>query len=78
MILNKIKIIQHNVLHWTNRRFSLSNIYRNIDPEIILINSHCVSDEVPIKIAGYHIHKKNTLNNHSDGSAIAIKKTYKL
>lgn len=80
MILNKIKIIQHNVLHWTNRRFSLSNIYRNIDPEIILINSHCVSDEVPIKIAGYHIHKKNTLNNHSDGSAIAIKKhiNYKL
>lgn len=80
MILNKIKVIQHNVLHWTNRRIILSNTYRNIDPEIILINSHCIPDETKIKIAGYNIHKKNTLNNPSDGSAIAIKKhiNYKL
>lgn len=80
MALNNIKIIQHNVLQWTNRRISLSNTYRTLDPDIILLNSHCLTDEDTMKIVGYHIYKKNTLNSQSDGSAIAIKKniTFKL
>lgn len=80
MALNNIKIIQHNVLQWTNRRISLSNTYRTLDPDVILINSHCLTDEKYMKIAGYHLHKKNSLNNKSDGTAIAIKRNteYKL
>ncbi len=80
MALRNIKIIQHNVLHWFNRRISLSNTYRIIDPDVILINSHCTHENTAIKIPGYNIHTKNTLNNTSDGTAIAIKKNiqYKL
>lgn len=80
MALRNIKIIQHNVLHWNNRRISLSNTYRIIDPEIILINSHGIQENTPMKIPGYRVHTKNTLNNASDGTAIAIKKNiqYKL
>ena len=80
MALNNIKIIQHNVLQWTNRRIALSNTYRTLDPDVILINSHCLPEDTQMKIAGYYIHKKNTLNNPSDGSAIAIKRNieYKL
>ena len=31
-------------------------------------------DDSPIKIAGYTTHKKNTLNNRADGTAIAVRK----
>ena len=74
MALNRLKIIQHNVQQWNNRRISLSNTYRIIDPDIILINSHCISENSTMKIVGYNIHKKNTLHNQADGSAITVKK----
>ena len=80
MAINSIKIIQHNVLQWNNRRISLANTYRTLDLDIILINSHCLPDENNMKIFGYHLHKKNTLNSQSDGTAIAVRRniTYKL
>lgn len=65
--------MQHNVLHWRNRRLGLSNIYRNIDPDIILINSHGVPHNEPLQIPRYKIHRKNTTNTHTDGTAIAVK-----
>ncbi len=74
MAPNSLKIIQHNVQQWNNRRISLSNTYRIIDPDIVLINSHCLTDSSTMKIPGYNIHKKNSLNNPADGTAIAIKK----
>ncbi len=74
MAPNSLKIIQHNVQQWNNRRISLSNTYRIIDPDIVLINSHCLTDSSTMKIPGYNIHKKNSLNNPTDGTAIAIKK----
>lgn len=79
MAQHRIKVIQHNVLKWYNRRISLSNTYRIIDPDI-LINSHCMSDDTLIKIPGYTIHQKNTLNHLADGTAIAVKRSlqYKL
>lgn len=66
-------MIQHNVLHWRDRRIGLSNIYRNIDPDIILINSHGIPENEPIHIPRYRIHRKNTTNTHTDGTAIAVK-----
>lgn len=66
-------MVQHNVLNWRNRRIGLSNIYRNIDPDIILINSHGVPENEPLHIPMYRIHKKNSTNTHTDGTAIAVK-----
>ena len=68
-----LKIIQHNVLHWRTRNTGLSNIYRQYDPDIILINSHGLTNEQSLKIPGYRIHRKSTTNNQHDGTAIAIK-----
>ena len=65
-INTKLKIIQHNVLQWKNRRHELFNIYRHIDPDIILINSHCLPNQTPIKILGYKIYQKNTLQSTTE------------
>ncbi|KAK4292901.1 hypothetical protein Pmani_034362 [Petrolisthes manimaculis] len=68
-----VKVIQHNVLHWRERKTDLANIYRKIDPDIILINSHGIPDNKPLHLSQYRIHRKNTTNTHTDGTAIAIK-----
>ena len=70
--VNRIKIIQHNVLQWRNRKQELYNLYRTLDPDILLLNSHGVKDEENMKIFGYSIHQKN-ITGANDGAAIAIK-----
>ena len=74
-----MKIIQHNVQAWTfNRRNELSNYYMKEDPDIILLNSTCQTDQNRIKIFGYNVHQRNKWNENHAGVAIAIKKKYKL
>ena len=77
-LVQDIKIIQHNVLHWTKERsVELSNYYRSENPHIILINSTSVINEDKIKIYNYNIIQKNFLNERSAGIAIAIRKNIK-
>lgn len=71
--MESIKIIQHNVLHWSTRKFHLTNIYQEINPDIILINSHGMKEEENIKISGYNSYTKNIYNELHDGIAILIK-----
>ena len=75
-----IKIIQHSVLSWNTNRNSLTNIYNNIDADIILINSHSLINNTNIKIFNYNTFTCNKTNELHSGIAIAIKKTltYKL
>ena len=76
-----LKIIQHNVRHWHNNRFTLANIYNHIDPDIILINDHSITDNnTPLKIFNYNVHTCNKDNTIHSGAAIAIKRhiPYKL
>lgn len=68
-----MKILQHNVLNWSGRRFGLINSYKIIDPDIILINSHGTTTQTPLQIPGYTTHKRNLLNRPMDGTAIAVK-----
>lgn len=74
--LNTIKIIQHNVLAWTApRKFELYNVYRNINPDVILINAHGVKDEQRIKLFDYNVYQRNTQNELHAGVAIAVKRS---
>ena len=76
--IDKIKIIQHNVLRWTfNRRNELSNYYIKEDPEIILLNSTGVRDDAKIKLFGYNVHQRNESGENHSGIAIAIKRNIK-
>ena len=42
--INTLNLIQHNVLSWNNRKKELQNIYRSLDPHLILINAHGLKD----------------------------------
>lgn len=70
-----MRILQHNTLAWTfGRRFELYNVYRSLDPDIILINAHGLTGLNKIKMFGYTVYQKNQFDQPHDGVAIAIKK----
>ena len=50
------------------------NTYRNIDPDIILINSHGKKNSEKIKLFNYTVYQKNNQDTPHDGIAIAIKR----
>ena len=52
----RLRVIQHNVLSWQNRKFDLCNTYRQFDPDIVLINSHGLTDETRLKIPGFRVY----------------------
>ena len=74
MATHRYKIIQHNVLNWRTRKNELSNIYFKEDPDIILINSHCLTNYETIKLFGYNVYQRNAQNEDTAGIAIAIKR----
>ena len=69
----RLRVIQHNVLSWENRKYDLLNTYRHYDPDVILINSHGLSVEKRLKIPGYRVYQQNYSNEQNDGVAIAVK-----
>ena len=69
----KLRIIQHNVLAWNARKYDLSNAYRELDPDVILINSHGLLNDTPLKIPGYRVIQRNTDEEPFDGVAIAVR-----
>ena len=71
--MDKITVLQHNTLHWRTNKSNLIITYKTIDPDIILLNSHGVKTEEPLKIYGYTTYKINSSNERNDGSAILIK-----
>ena len=71
--MTRLRIVQHNVLHWDRRKYDLSNTYRQLDPDIILINSHGLPNDARLTIPGYRVHLTNLSNEQHDGVAIAVK-----
>lgn len=51
--MDNIIILQYDALHWGTRKFNLTNIYKQINPHIILINGHDSKSSEIIKIASY-------------------------
>ena len=77
-LITQIKIIQHNVLHWTTeRRNELSNYYNRENPEIILLNATGKMTERGIKIFNYNVYTRNIRNEDHAGIAIAVRKDLK-
>ena len=74
-LIQDLKIVQHNVMCWTkNRSIELCNYYRQENPDIILLNSTSTLNNKMIKIHNYNVIQRNILNEHSAGTAIAIRK----
>ena len=70
-------IVQHNVQHWSTKKFNLSHTYHSINPHIILINSHGMKEEETLKLQGYITYKINSTQERNDGNAILIKNNIK-
>lgn len=70
-----LKIVQHNVRSWNTNKNSLTNIYNNINPDIILLNEHSAVDNELIKIFNYNVFTVNQNNERFAGAAIAVKRT---
>ena len=73
----KLSIIQHNVLSWHKHKTNLTNIYNEIDPDLLLINSYGVKNDEKIKIFNYTVYQSNKLDERNNGCAIAIKRNIK-
>lgn len=73
MFKTTLTIVQHNVLNWRGRSTGLSNIYRNLHADVILINSHGTTEHQPLRISGFNVHSKNFTERINDGTAIAVK-----
>ena len=71
--MNKVTIVQHNVQHWTNNKTTLTNMYNQIDPDIILLNGLSLTDGNKPKIFNYSCHYVNKENRQHLGTAIAIR-----
>ena len=70
----QLVIIQHNVLAWTDsRRIELANLYLNVNPHIILLNSHGRTDDDQIKIYPYKFYQQNYRQTGNDGVAIGVR-----
>lgn len=61
------------MLHWSNRKFNLIDIYLEINPNVIPLNSHGVKQADSLKVFGYTTHKLNTNDEIHDGIAILVK-----
>ena len=72
-----MKIILHNVQHWRPHRQQLIEIYRTVDPDIILINSHGSRNE-DLKIPGYQVLQHNQSQEVADGAATAFRSNLKV
>lgn len=75
--MEQLKVVQHNVLNWRERRYGLTATYLQLDADVILLNSHGVPHDDPFKIHGFTIYKTNHANTHTDGTAIAIRSSIK-
>jgi hypothetical protein len=70
-----LKILQHHVQYWLNKKFTLSYIYNKIDPDFILINGHFITgNNTSLKIFKYNVHSCNVDNTIHSGAAIEIKR----
>lgn len=71
--MQSLKIVQHNVANWQSNKIPLSNIYNELNPDIVLINEHSCTNQQRIKIFNYTIFQSNKNNEHYSGTAIAIR-----
>jgi hypothetical protein len=62
------------VQSWSSNKITLSNIYNTIDPDIILINDHSLTNNQTLKIFNYNTFYTNKNNELHAGVAIAVKR----
>ena len=76
--MTALTIIQHNCNTWQNKQFELANVYKNLNPDIILINDTGKLEGTRIRIPSFDVHTRNTNDDGiHGGTAIAIRNNIK-
>lgn len=70
-------ILQHNTLHWETNKPNFTHTYQQVNPDIILLNSHGIQSHETLHIKGYNTYLKKNSNQKYDGSAILVKSNIK-
>ena len=66
--------MQLNVCGWKKNKLSIINAINKENFDIILLNEHGMKNHEEMKIYNYNVFKTNTLNEKSNGCAIAVKR----
>ena len=74
---NRIVILQHNVSNWKTNSSNHYNVYRQQDPDVLILNETGLKNEEELKIFPYLCYKINHSNELHDGSIIAVKRNLK-
>ncbi len=73
----EINKVQHDVLSWRNKTQTLTNIYKELNPDIILMNSHGLKPKENIKIYNYNTYLINFSEEMHSGSATLVRQNLK-
>ena len=74
-LIQEVKILQHNVQHWSKERaIELGNYYRKENPDILLLSSTSNIDQSKMKIFNYNVTCRNIMNEAHAGVVVAIRK----
>ena len=75
MFNRRLNVVSHNVQHWKQpRKTQLLNMYREMNADIYLLQSHGMPADRPLKIAGYTVYSRNRSGEANDGVAIAVRR----
>jgi len=78
-----LRVVQHNVLTWAGRERELELVYRDLGPDVILLNSTChgarkargkSQTEVTVRIEGYTCYESRDTGVVADGWAIGVRR----
>ena len=61
--LSEMKLIQYNVQHWKSHHQQLIEIYRTVNSDIILINSHGLRNDEDLKIPSYRVSQQSDVRS---------------
>ena len=80
----RLKVVQHNVRCWKTHGTALLNAYRDLDADVLLLNSTGISRfqtsngqtrEEKLRVPGYAVQHYNPSGELNDGAAIAVRKS---
>ena len=67
----RVRVLHHNVRHWGDSRHSLVSAFRELDPDVITINSHGSGEN--LRVWGYSV--VTQVSGVHDGWAIAVRRS---
>ena len=73
---SNLKILHKNIRGLKSKRESLNNVIDLVQPNMVLLNEHGVSNNNKVNVDGYFTFSKNRQNRNMGGVSISTTKVY--